>query len=146
MFNFVFNKDLGSGYLFLVNQAFTKSDLDLITTSIASLKSDSRSLAYCSFADLTLTSKSRALYTSGSPNSQVPRYGQVYYPTITGLGSMVQLRSGNIAGGIIVIGDPVTKSAFLSYGVGAEIVGSHASIAMGSPAPTITFNQNVTYT
>lgn len=147
MFNFVFNKDLGSGYLFLVNQSFTKSNLDqLRTVTITNLKLDSRVLAFCTFSDLTLFSKSRAIYSSSNVNAQVPRYGQVYYPSITGLGTVTQLRSGLIQGGVLVIGDPVTNAAYLTYGTGAEIMGSHNAIALGSPAPTLTFNQNVTYT
>jgi hypothetical protein len=147
MFNFVFNKDLGSGYLFFVNQSFTKSNLDqLRTVTITNLKLDSRVLAFCPFSDLTQFSKSRAIYSSSNVNAQVPRYGQVYYPSITGLGTVTQLRSGLIQGGVLVIGDPVTNAAYLTYGTGAEIMGSHKAIALGSPAPTLTFNQNVTYT
>ena len=147
MFNFVFNKDLGSGYLFLVNQSFTKSNLDqLRTVTITNLKLDSRVLAFCTFSDLTLFSKSRAIYSSSNVNAQVPRYGQVYYPSITGLGTVTQLRSGTIRGGILVIGDPIDKAAYLTYGAsGAEITGRHSVIALGSPAPAITFSQSVTY-
>lgn len=146
MFNFVFNKDLGGGFLFLVNKVFSKSDLDqLLTTSITAIKLDSRVLAFATFTDLTITSKSRALYTSVSSGGQVPRYGQVYYPSVTGLSSITQLRSGSIKGGLLIIGDPVGNAAFLTYGTGAEIMGSHKYIALGSPSPTISFSQNVTY-
>ena len=146
MFGYLWNRYMGAGILVLTNRLLDKSELDgLVGRTQASILQDTLSLAYCTFTNFQVVEASRALSASTSTNLQVPRYGKRANAEILGLGAVTALRSGEIQGAVILIGDKVTQAGSLTYGSGKEVVGSHKYIGLGSPVPTISVTNTYAY-